>query len=174
MKKYILILAVTLLLLGVSYIIIKELTYSPLKEKDFKNLFPDYDGNAKKKCHADFIGLSLQGELFDIFIYKLNEITIDFQYPNFKNGWANITMPNGEFVFSKWKKCPVDSLTFFRYKDMLTIKDFSEKKCTYFFNSDLANSMNYYSYLYINELEHYFCLYCPDKNYLYYVRKKGW
>lgn len=173
MKK-ILILAVILLLSGVSYIVIKEATYSPLAEKDFKNLFPDYDGNAKKKCHVDFIGLSLHGELFDVFIYKLNEMTIDFQYPNFKNIWDDITMSNDEFIFSKWEKCPLDSLTFLKYKDMLTIKDYSKEKCTYSFNSDLANSMNYYSYFYVNELEYYFYLYCPGKNYLYYIRKRGW
>lgn len=174
MKKYILILIVILSILGVSYIVIKELTYTPLTEKDFKNIFPDYDGNAKKKCHVDFIGLSLHGELFDVFIYELNEMTIDLQYPNFKNGLGNITISDDKFVFSQWKKCPLDSLTYFQYKDVLTIEDFSKKTCTYSFNSDLVNSMNYYSYLYVNELECYFFLYCPDKNYLYYVRKKGW
>ncbi len=173
MKKYISILAVILLILGVFFIVINELTYNPLKEKDFKNLFPDYDGKAKKKCYVDYIGFNLHGDLFDISVYKLNDMTIDFQYPNFKNGWENINTQDDKLVFSKWKKCPIDSFTSVKF-DILTIEDFSKKKCTYSFNSDLLNSKNYYSYVYINELEQYFCLYCPEKNYLYYVRKNGW
>ena len=47
-------------------------------------------------------------------------------------------------------------------------------KCCELFISELSNPMNYYSYLYVNELEYYFCLYCPNRRYLYYVRKKGW
>jgi len=174
MKKYALTFAIIILLSGVTYIVIKELTYNPLKEKDFRILFPNYDGKAKKKCHLDFIGLSLHGELFDISLYKLNEMTINFQYPNFKNSYENLTMSNDDFFFSKWKKCPVDSLTFFRIKDILTIEDFSKKKCFSSFISDLENPKNYYSYLYINELEYYFYLFNSNMNYLYFVRKKGW
>lgn len=167
-------LAVILLLSGITYFGVKELTYSPLTEKDFKELFPDYDGNAKKECYVDFIGLSMQGELFDLSTYKLNRVTIDSQYPDFKNGWAPVPMSSDELFFSKWKKCPVDSLTFLRCKDLLTMQDFGKEKCAYSFYSDLADSLNYYSYLYVDGLECYFCLYCPDKNYLYYVRKRGW
>lgn len=160
------------LIFGSFYIVINELMFSPLKETDFRNIFPNYDGKAKKKCHVDFIGFSLYGELFDIFIYELNDVTIDFKYPISNKKTDNI-LYDKSFV-SKWRKCPLDSLTMYKYYDMLTIEDFSKKKCTYSLDSKLFNSQNYYSCLYINELEHYLYLYCPDDHYLYYIRRRGW
>ena len=38
---------------------------------------------------------------------------------------------------------------------------------------ELDNPRNYYSYIYINELENYFLLYCVDKGHFYYIRHKG-
>ena len=77
-KISIIIIFIFLLILG-CIIVVKELTYSPLTEINFKNLFPNYDNSAKKKCDVDFIGLSLHGELFDIFTYHfVNIIKICF------------------------------------------------------------------------------------------------
>ena len=58
MKFVIIIISVFLLISG-CIVVVEELTYSPLTENDFKNLFPNYDNSAKKKCDVDFIGLSL-------------------------------------------------------------------------------------------------------------------
>lgn len=156
-----------------SYIVVNELTFSPLKEKDFYNLFPNYDNSAKKKCCVDFMGLSLHGELFDVYKYELNNMTIDSRYPNIKDVWSNITVSEG-LVVSTWKILPIDSLTSIRCKDIFDMGNYRAHKCCNSFVPELSNTINYYSYVYINELEYYFCLYCPDKHCLYYVRKKGW
>lgn len=161
-----------LLILG-GIVIIEELTYSPLTENNFKNLFPNYDNSAKKKCSVDFIGISLHGELFDIFIYELTDMTIDSCYPSIKDSWTNITASD-ELIISAWQRIPIDSLTFIRCKDIFDLGNYRGNRCCASFVSELSTPINFYSYLYVNELEYYFCLYCPDKHYMYYVRKKGW
>ena len=154
-------------------IFVKELTYNPLTEKDFNNVFPNYDNSAKKECSVDFIGLSSHGELFDIYKYKLNDMTIDFRYPDIKGSWSNATVSDN-IVVSTWEKIPVDSLTSVRCKDIFDMGNYRAHKCCNLFVQELSNPQNYYSYVYVNELEYYFLLYCPDKHDLYYVRKKGW
>lgn len=171
MKFVIIIISVFLLISG-CIVVVEELTYSPLTENDFKNLFPNYDNSAKKKCNVDFIGLSLHGELFDIFTYELTDVTIDSSYPSINDSWTNITASD-ELVISAWKRIPVDSLTLIRCKDIFDLGNYRGNKCCSSFVSELSNSINFYSYVYVNELEYYFCLYCPNKHYLYYVRKRG-
>ena len=168
--KYIIIISLMLLLTLGFYVVVKELTYSPLTEKDFNKLFLNYN-SAKKKCSVDFIGLSLHGELFDIFKYELNNVIVDSLYPIIKDSWSNIS---GEYIVTKWKKIPMDSTAYSRCEDIIDLGNYSEQKCSSSFASELSNPMNYYCYIYVNELEYYFCLYCPRKHYLYYVRKKGW
>lgn len=172
-KKYIIIIGLILLLISGGYLIFEEITYSPLTEKDFKNLFPNYDGSAKKKCSVDFIGLNLHGDLFDISVYELNSMVVDTRYPNIKNSWNDITLPD-EMRISSWQKIPIDSLTYLKCKDVLNMGNYQKHQCCDSFVLELSNPTNYYSYLYINELEYYFYLYCPNKHRLYYVRKKGW
>ena len=171
-KFVIIIISVFLLILG-CVVVVEELTYSPLTENDFKNLFPNYDNSAKKKCDVDFIGLSLHGELFDIFTYELSDVAIDNSYPSINDSWTNITASD-ELVVSVWKRIPIDSLTLIRCKDIFDLGNHRGKRCCSSFVSELSNPINFYSYVYVNELEYYFYLYCPDKHYLYYVRKRGW
>lgn len=171
--KFVTIIISVFLLISGCIVVVEELTYSPLTENDFKNLFPNYDNSAKKKCDVDFIGLSLHGELFDIFTYELTDVTIDSSYPSINDSWTNITQSN-ELVISAWQRIPIDSLTLVRCKDIFDLGNYRGNRCCSSFVSELSNSINFYSYLYVNELEYYFCLYCPEKHYLYYVRKKGW
>lgn len=173
MKKKIVLTVLLSVLTLVCYVVVKELTYSPLTKANFNNLFPDYDNSAKKKCEVDLIGFSLHGELFDIFKYELNDMTIDSCYPSIKDNWTNIAVSE-ECVVSAWQRIPIDSVTFCRCKDVFCLESYGGKRCCVSFVSELSNPTNFYSCLYVNELEYYFFLYCPDKHYLYYVRKNGW
>ena len=155
-KFVIIIISVFLLILG-CVVVVEELTYSPLTENDFKNLFPNYDNSAKKKCDVDFIGLSLHGELFDIFTYELSDVTIDNSYPSINDSWTNITASD-ELVVSVWKRIPIDSLTLIRCKDIFDLGNHRGKRCCSSFVSELSNPINFYSYVYVNELEYYFYL----------------
>lgn len=56
---------------------------------------------------------------------------------------------------------------------LLTMNDLNGQACSSSFYKELDNPRNYYSYIYINELENYFLLYCVDKGYFYYIRYKG-
>lgn len=170
MKKIVIVTISLFLILG-GYIIVDYLTYSPLKEQEFKNLFPNYDYSGKIKKSVDFVGLSLHGELFDVFIYKLSKMDINNGYPS-KNKWTNITTSE-EFTISIWQKNPIDSLTFAKCKDIFELGNQSNRVYASFI-TELSNPANYYSYLYVNALEYYFFLYCPNKQHLYYVRKRGW
>lgn len=171
-KPIILIVSILLLLAG-SLAFVQEVTYSPLTEKEFKNLFPNYDSGAKKKYSVDFIGLSLHGELFDMFLYELTDMTIDSCHPNIRDDWTSVSMSDGIAV-SSWQRIPMDSSTNIRCKDALDlVKNKDDKRYTTFI-TELSNPLNYYSYLYVNELEYYFFLYCFEKHHLYYVRKRGW
>ena len=171
MKKYIYIL-VSILILGIGFLFINDFTYSPLKDSDFKKLFSDYNNNANKKCSIDFLGWSSEGAVFDLYVYEIKKGSVDTTYPNFKNGWKNINDLD-DVVFSKWKKCPMDSLSSSRYNFTLTTEDFSKKECSQSFNNELNNPNSYYSYVYVSELEQYFFMYSPNKERLYYVRRRG-
>ena len=102
MKKYIYIL-IAIVIIGIGFFVINELTYSPLKEKDFKVLFSDYNGRVEKKCSIDFLGWSPEGAVFDLYVYEMEKVFIDAIYPDFKSGWKNISVLDG-IIFSKWRR----------------------------------------------------------------------
>lgn len=92
--------------------------------------------NSEKKCDVDFIGLSLHGELFDIFTYELSDVTIDNSYPSINDSWTNITASD-ELVVSVWKRIPIDSLTLIRCKDIFDLGNHRGKRCCSSFVSEL-------------------------------------
>ncbi|WP_394775951.1 hypothetical protein [Flavobacterium sp.] len=171
MKKFLFII-ILLAFIGFIYLYIQELSFSPLKEKEFKILFPNYNVSGEKKCGIDFLGMNFKGEVFEFYLYKMNNAKVDTSYPKIKNEWENEELDSDAIVL-KWKPCPIDSTTIAQYKFALTANNLDDKECSRLFNSDINNPKNYYSYVYFNELEHYFLLYCPDKESLYYIRRKG-
>ncbi|MBA3829394.1 MAG: hypothetical protein H0X33_10700 [Taibaiella sp.] len=171
MKKF-LVIAALLVSMVVIYLYMQELSFSPLKEKEFKMLFPNYNGVGEKKCGIDFLGINFKGEVFEFYLYKMNNTKVDTSHPKFKNEWENKEL-NTEAIVLKWKSCPIDTATMALYKFTLTANNLEEKECSRLFNDELSNPKNYYSYVYFNELENYFLLYCPDKGNLYYIRRKG-
>lgn len=171
MKKFLFI-VLSLVVIVVVYLYFEEKSFSPLKEKEFQILFPNYKGISKKICGIDFIGLSFHNELFEFYLYKTDNASIDTSYPQFINEWEHKELANG-VAFSKWKKGPIDTATMKLYEFSLTANNFDEKECSSSFNKALCNMKNYYAYVSFNELEQYFLLFCPDKQELYYIRRKG-
>ena len=171
MKKLLLILLLVLSL-GLILLYWNESSYSPLQDKDFKKLFHNLDKSPNKVCDTDFIGTSFMSELFEIYLYDVESVSIDLSYPKFKGEWEKNEITE-ETIISKWTSCPLDSITYGLYKTTLTLENFEETDCFDSFNMELKNSKNYFSHVYFNELEQYLLLYCPDTEKLYYLRRKG-
>lgn len=170
MKKILLWGVMGIILLPISFIIYSELVYSPLGAVDTRDLLGQ-KCSLKKMCSIDFLGFSSRGECFDLYKYKVGVICIDNSFPA-TSSWEGEKIPESAIV-SKWKHCPLDSLSFERYEFIITVNNFSEYECSKTFNASLKNPENYYSYFYINELEQYFLLYNVKEQVLYYLRKKG-
>lgn len=156
----------------VVFFYINELLYSPLNKREFKMLFPNYDSNIKKECDIDFIGMSIKGELFDLYQYKSVRGQISSTYPDIIGQWENREL-SADVIVPKWKECPPDSITMERCDIIFSSDNYKKHQCSHSFQSELGNDCNYYTYIYFNELEYYFLLYIPDKEKLYYIRKRG-
>lgn len=170
MRKFLLGLLVVVVI-AVAYLLYDEFTYSPLKKTHFQKLFNNYSGNAKKSCSVDFIGISFRGEIFDIYSYKTGNASINQNFPDIKE-WENKEISD-ETIMTEWKSCPLNTQTMELFRFELQVNDLDNEKCSSFFKRELDNSKNYYSYIYFSPTEHYFLLYCPEKEELYYLRSRG-
>jgi hypothetical protein len=171
MKK-IIIISILVLITGIITLFIcyhiEALTYSPIKDKEAKILFQDIE-SIKKKCSVDYIGLSLHGEIFEIYLYKTKNVSLGENYPNYANEWENQPITN-ETILSKWKRCPLDSVSVDICNFILTTNQFDKKKCVSPVRTELYNSDNYYSYVDFGNFEQYFLLFCTKTGLLYYIR----
>ena len=166
----------SILLMGIlgGIIYYNEKTYSPLKATDFQKLFPNYRGNVDKIYDKDFIGFSFHNELFELYLYKMMEnVSINENYPKFEE-WEKNEIINKKENNSTWKKCSMDIKEKEKFKDIIDSEVFKQDMYGKNFDAILNDSNNYYTYVYINELEYYFFLFNKDKEELYYIRKKGW
>lgn len=170
MKKigYALLAIITLIIV---YGIIEEIRFTPLTKKDFKNLFPNYDGDIKLSYHKDFIGLS-HGDFFDLYMYELNNISIDLEYPKFGKEWEYISLPDSVST-TKWLKCPIDSVIQSKYLNELTWITNNGTKEGEMLKQEIKDTDNYYCFIYVSELEKYFLLYSSSYNMMYYIRQRG-
>lgn len=170
MKK-LLFFAFGLILLLFLYILYDEYSFVPLDESDVGKLFKGDHGHPDKICSKDSLGLSFHGELFDIYKLDVGKVLIDESFP-MVDEWANKPVDR-ETIVGRWKHCPMDSQALKLYKPILTLNDFSNIDCFESFDEVLRDPENYYSYIYFEELESYFLLYCLGEEVLYYVRHKG-
>ena len=162
----------TVIILGVTYGIIKEMNFTPLKKQDFKTLFPNYNGNAKIAYHKDYIGWS-QGDYFELFVYRLKDVLVDSAYPKIEDNWEYVSLPDTVEV-TKWINCPIDSIIQLKYRNELSwIINKGETDEEKAFENCLNDSNSYYSCIYINELKKYLLLYCTSKRIMYYMRQNG-
>jgi hypothetical protein len=171
MRKFIIILLL-LIGLGIVLLYLNEKSFSSLKDKDFQKLFYNYNGSTEKICDVDFLGKNFKSEWFEAYLYKVDAVPVNSNYPDYKGIWEQKEITD-EVITSKWRSCPLDSVTNKLYEFTLTVENFDEKECIKSFNTELNNPNNYYSHIYFNELEQYFILYCPDIGNLYYIRRKG-
>lgn len=169
--KRILLILLSIIAIVVFYLAHTGYAYSPLNKSDFQKIFKGYTECPKKICSKDFLGISSHGELFEIYIYSAKNVLIDKDFPKITD-WETKKITNDVLV-GKWHNCPLDTLSMNLYKFTLTAHDFDDVKCCNSFNKNIVNAKNYYSYIYFNELEQYFLLYCTDKQELYYIRRKG-
>lgn len=154
----------------ICYGIYNEITYTPLKKKDFEHLFPNHI-SANVIFHKDFIGWS-HGDYFELFIYRTIGVKIDSGYPIIDKNWERIILPDTTEAIA-WSNCPIDSITRLKYERELTWIINCEIKEGKALQRELKDGSNYYSYIYVNELQKYFLLYNPSKGILYYIRQNG-
>lgn len=162
----------TCLVIGVIYLYLQSKLFSPLKEKEFNELFSNYDGSARKICYLDFLGFNCKGELSEAYLYDLGNLELNSDFPANTKTWEYKEITD-EVITSKWKNCPLDSESQKLYMITLLSAKFDEKECMSSFESEINNVKNYYSYISISESEQYFLLYCPQIHHLYYLRQRG-
>ena len=84
-----------------------------------QKLFKEYNGNLKKSCSKDFIGISIHGEVFDMYKYKIKgSVIIDKDFPKMTK-WENKEIRDETLFVGKWRNCPLDPATKELY-DILT------------------------------------------------------
>lgn len=160
----------------VGYGIYSEITFTPLEKKDFKLLFPNYNGSIKVSYHKDFIGWS-RGDVFELYIYSFDNVYINPDYPKIGQKWEYTTLPDPlmpeSLITTKWLRCPLDSLMQVHYSSELSwITDNSTNEGETL-KQDMKDVTNYYCCIYVSEQEKYLMLYSPSKNIMYYIRQRG-
>ncbi|SFE46018.1 hypothetical protein SAMN05518672_106201 [Chitinophaga sp. CF118] len=171
MKKFLLGSVLFLLVMGCSYLIYREYSFSPLKKGDFQKIFVEQNISFNNSCSKDFLGISSGSELFEIYLYNVKGGIISKEFPKITE-WEHKEITD-KVVVGKWKNCPIDSQTMVLYKFALKANDFDKVKCFNSFNKEVLNPTNYYCFVHFNDLEQYFLLYCTDCQELYYIRRKG-
>lgn len=154
----------------IGYGIINEITFSPLKKKDLRLLFPDYNGKIRVSYHKDFIGWS-RGDFFDLYIYNLDNVCIAPDYPQIGKDWEYVTLPDS-LIITKWQRCPIDTFMLSKYDFELYMATTKEAKRETL-KQDMKDVTNYYCCIYVNGLEKFFLLYSPSKSIMYYIRQRG-
>lgn len=157
-------------IMGVSYTVYTEMAYSPLDVTASKKLFQE-NTDFEKLCDIDFLGVSSKGEFFELYKYSISKVEIDKLLPD-AQVWENRELPK-DAIIGKWKSCPLDSISSQLYEFTLTANNWREYECSSQLNEAFKDPNNYYSYIHLNELQQYFLLYCPNEEYLYYLRRKG-
>ena len=140
-------------------------------QNDFQKLFKEYNGSFRKSCSKDFIGISIHGEIFEIYRYKVKGAVIDNDFPRITK-WENKEIIDETLYVGKWRNCPLNKETKELY-DILEVGNFDNAKCCNSFKKELLNPKNYYSYIHFSDRKRYFLLYCTDSQELYYVIIKG-
>lgn len=159
-KLYILISLVVSILL---WLVVDTYSFSPLQDKEFAILFPQRVDNIKRIYYKDFIGWSHHGDFLDYFIYQLDIVRIDYNYPIWDKEWEYVSLPE-EIEKTRWLQSPIDSVVYSKFS-----LEFNEidKLGTNSFIGKLKEIGNYYCYLYCNNLEKYFLLYSPTDKKLF-------
>lgn len=154
----------------ICYGVYGEITFTPLRKKDFECLFPN-NTNAEVIFHKDFIGWS-HGDYFELFIYRITNAIIGPNYPIIDSNWEYAVLPDTVETIA-WSNCPIDSITQLKYEFELAWIIDSGIKEGKVLQSELKNENNYYSCIYVNGLQKYFLLYNPLTSTLYYIRQNG-
>ena len=170
-KILFLILAIIIVLLGV-FLIWNETTYDPLTSGQAKEIFKGFNGKYHKTKSEDLIGLSTHGDYYDIYLYHFDDVIISSAFPLIHQKWEKHQIDSNTII-GKWTKCPTDSLSAKLNKSLLEVLSKSKEQWLKKFTTELSNQDNYYSYLYFDEGNQYFFLFCPKNKRLYYIRKNG-
>ncbi|MDR0939377.1 MAG: hypothetical protein LBN29_08510 [Mediterranea sp.] len=168
--KYIKYALIAMIIAFIGFFIYSEQFSDPLGDGDANILFPNIDIHLKMIHHKDFAGFGK--DFFDIYVYKAYNASIENAYPQFGYEWSYARI-DSTAATSTWLRCPVDSATLVKYEfelDAIIRNDYGKYK---FLRGLLMNERNYYSYVFIDSHEKYFFLYESEKNYLYYIRQRG-
>ncbi len=152
------------------YVLYSNQIYNPLENHNSK-IFGIEDVKIEKLHQKDFLGVSAKNELFEIYLYKIENANINNSYPDFRI-WEGKEVGKDNIILH-WQNCPLDSQTINLFEFSLNYKDISSLNWAQNLLNETKNNENYYSYVHFSDLEQYFLLYCSTKNELFYIRKKG-
>jgi hypothetical protein len=170
MKKALKLLSVVLVL-GILYLLYNEFAFNPLDKADFAKIFVGYNGKTKLVCKKDFIGITTSGDFFELYVYSLDDVMINNNYPQFSN-WENSTITK-QTTIGKWRNCPINKDVINLYRFTIGAQNLNTSDCGISFKNEILNPRNFYSYISISDTEQYFLLYSSATNKLYYIRRKG-
>lgn len=154
----------------IGFVVFQKITYSPLNKKGVQELFGG-DVSFSKDCSIDFLGLSIDGSLFDYYSYDVGSIVVDVDFPKFKE----CTIED-ECKSRKWTLTPMDSIELKNDLFGLNSSVLDEDECSKGFIEEqlFRKGFNYYSYEIIGEREAHYYVYNPSEGKMFYLRRKGW
>ena len=176
MNKRIIVISVLLIIISITYIFFIFSRNDILIQKNIHNyLFENSNYITKKKCYIDFIGLSIDGSVFDFYEYDIeskDKIEITDNYPKYEKIFSNEKIINLEFSY--WKQTPIPNFDSLFYFQMLQFSNLKKKECSSKFlkKKYLEKKGNFYSYVGGYPIGSYIFIYVPDDKKLFVVYKK--
>jgi len=179
MKKMKIIILVSLLLLMLLVIVFLIFQRNDIIiQKNIHDYLFEKNSNyiIKKKCYVDFIGLSIDGSVFDFYEYDIvskNEMKVTDKHPEYEKIFFHENIKNLEFSY--WKQTPINNLDSLFYFQMLQSVNLKKKECPseFFKQKYWEKEGNFYSYIGGYTIGSYIFIYIPNDKKLFVVYKKG-
>lgn len=175
--KKILAVLLALILVCISILIIVSNRNDILKQNDLKDyLFEQKIQNYKRICYDDFLGLTIDGSIFEFYKYELvgNIIINNTQeFPKYKSIFTKDSLLNINSL--NWETTPINDTATNNNTNIVFFSNLTEKKCSNIFykKNYLKREGFYYSYFSAYPIGMYLFIYSPNEKYLYVIRKKG-
>ena len=153
------------------YTVYTSVNYDPLSQENKQLIVGDEKVKMDLIFSKDLIGLSLKGELFDIYIYNTNlqsspnstPDVIEWQGKKYNEssklyGWSKLLKKN--------KNKELDSMPLHALK-------MADHQLTLEFLQDIENNSCHFFYIKFHEMENYLFLYSETSKKLCYIRNRG-
>ena len=165
---------ITLIAVGITvlvYIIFTSRNYDPLSQENKEQIIGREKIKMEMIYSKDLIGLSLKGELFELYIYNTNLKNPPHTTPNIVE-WQGKSL-NESCKVSGWSKLlnnPENNEFDTMPTYALTMVD---NNITKQFLEDIENNLCHYCYIKFHDMENYLFLYSETSNMICYIRNRS-